>query len=139
MSRPDPVSNIRTIRYDISPGQPLARTRLEARRLAATVRWHDYWSAHNEAYDARLQALRDRHAPGKVPSRELSDFYKQELDGARSRHRQFNSWWMRENFGMLLESIKVALGLGGRGGGGGGGTGGSGGNGGDDPGFFGGR
>ncbi|BFZ53761.1 Apoptogenic protein 1, mitochondrial [Savitreella phatthalungensis] len=111
VGRPDPVSNIRIVRYDCDPRQPLSKSRLEARRLQATKEWHRYWTRHNTTYESALQELKDKYEPGSIPSDELSDFYKRQLEQSLPAHKAFNRWWLRENFSMLFESVRIRLGL----------------------------
>ena len=94
--------------------------------MAATVRWNEYWSSHNAGYNARLESLQAKHRPSAIPSTELSEFYKRELADSRERHAEFNRWWLKENFALLLAGVKVRLRIDGVGAD-------------SEPGFFGGR
>ena len=102
VTRPDPISNIRVVRYRVNPSQSLARCQAEARRLRATKRWHEFWTAHNTEYNAKYESLVGRYGhKDEIPSRELNKFYKDHLEAHRERHREFNRWWLRENFTLL--------------------------------------
>lgn len=109
VSKPHPISNIRSVRYQIDPRQSLDRCRLEARRSQATVAWHEFWKNHNSTYNEKLQELKDRHLDGDIPSDEMSKFYAKHLNDTRQDHRAFNRWWIKENFALLWTGTKCWL------------------------------
>lgn len=107
VGRPDPVSNIRMVRYHVDPKQSLRRCQLEARRLRATAKWHDFWTKHNADYNSKLENLKAKYADcDEIPSAEMSNFYAMHLANTRANHKEFNSWWIRENFYLLFAGAR---------------------------------
>lgn len=105
-SKPDPISNIRVVRYQVDPRQSLARCRLESRRLAATKLWNEFWTNHNRQYNQKLKTLQESFAEQDIPSEQMDIFYANHLAEHRDSHREFNRWWIKENFSLMLASTK---------------------------------
>lgn len=110
VTRPDILSNIRTVHYTLSASRSLARNQLEARRLRATALCHTFWAEHNADYNGKLQMLQSRHEKEdgtiEIPSEEMSAFYAQHLKSTRAKHKEFNRWWIMENFRLLSGGLK---------------------------------
>lgn len=107
VSKPNPISNIRTVRYEVDPKHSLTRCQLEVRRLQATLVWNEFWTKHNAEYNARLADLKARHEQsGEVPSKDMSAFYRDHLNATRANHRDFNKWWIKENFALLFAGAR---------------------------------
>lgn len=106
-TKPDPVSNIRTVRYRVDPRHSLRRCQLEARRLQATVKWNEFWTKHNTEYNNKLELLKATYANlEEIPSEEMSRFYASHLNETRGNHKAFNAWWIKENFALLFGGIE---------------------------------
>jgi len=103
---PHKISNVKTIRYNFDPRQSLVRCQVESRRLRATKVWHEFWQQHNTDYTSKLETLKSKHAAGVMPSNEMSRFYLEHLESTREKHREFNRWWIRENFSLLLAGVR---------------------------------
>ena len=63
------------------------------------MKWHEFWSEHNADYNRKLSALKGLH--DEVPTSEMSKFYADHLASTRDKHKEFNRWWIRENFALL--------------------------------------
>lgn len=109
ITKPDSLSNIRTVRYRIEPGHSLARCQVEVRRLQATIKWNDFWSQHNSEYNTKLQLLKTKYDKQEIPSAEMSKFYSDHLESTRANHHSFNKWWIKENFALLLASMRARV------------------------------
>lgn len=65
--------------------------------------WNEFWTAHNSDYNARLAELKETYkGQPEIPSSVMSNFYAQHLQATRHKHKEFNSWWIKENFGLLF-------------------------------------
>ncbi len=84
-----------------------------------TIRFnHEFWARQNSEFSQQKEAfmtrvLEERYPdePGKrtLSSDEMSEFYKQHLDGKWRAHLDYNIEWQKRNFRILGLSVLVAL------------------------------
>ncbi|XP_059159881.1 COA8 family protein CBG23705, mitochondrial-like [Physella acuta] len=112
---PDPISNIRPIRFYVHPNETLTEKKFRIRR-AEVLEWNQqFWADHNSRFfkekEEYVQSLKELSADSNknVTQEELSPFYKAFLDKNRITHLNYNKEWYRKNITLLWPALKVSL------------------------------
>ncbi|ORX92159.1 hypothetical protein K493DRAFT_338958 [Basidiobolus meristosporus CBS 931.73] len=111
IGNPDPLSNIRPVRYYIPPNESAEDKEWRQWNERVNKLHQDFWSNNNykflkekEEYIAKIKKEK-----GTVSAEDLSMFYKSFLNEAYGRHLDYNKTWIKENFRMLLPGLKALL------------------------------
>ncbi|XP_033736198.1 cytochrome c oxidase assembly factor 8-like [Pecten maximus] len=115
---PDPVSNLRPIKFCISEDDsPLAKSYRSQRQ--ETQDWNqEFWSDHNTKFykmkeDFLKRRLEEKHKAGidseTLSAEEMSVFYKEFLDNNYNMHRKYNREWYWKNFTLLWPALKLNM------------------------------
>ncbi|CAM0135815.1 hypothetical protein VKS41_001749 [Umbelopsis sp. WA50703] len=108
---PDPVSNLRPVRYFVSVDETPEDKEWRLHRQRVDDFNESFWSANNALFvNAQADFEDEVRARGeKVTAEALSVFYKDFLDKAYERQMAYNKQWWKENIGMLYPGAKAAI------------------------------
>ncbi|KAG2184500.1 hypothetical protein INT43_000409 [Umbelopsis isabellina] len=120
---PDPVSNLRPVRYFIPLDESPEDKEWRLHRQRVDDFNESFWSANNALFINAQADFEDQsrifysigspppvRARGeKVTAEALSVFYKDFLDKAYERQMAYNKQWWKENIGMLYPGAKAAM------------------------------
>lgn len=110
---PDPVSNIRPVKFQVHPHETSAE-RTFRQKQAETIQWNqDFWQTHNTKFfqmkDDFVNKLKETKGVKTVSPEELSQFYRSFLNEHRKVHFQYNKEWYKKNISLLWPALQVAI------------------------------
>ncbi|PVU92818.1 hypothetical protein BB559_003582 [Furculomyces boomerangus] len=101
---PSSQSNLRPIKLFVSYDETKAERCLRLLRDEAHNFNEDFWSRNNIQFSEGLSKIEEKAASeGRVVSeQELSDYYKEYLDGSYKKYAEYNKGWWKRNLSMLV-------------------------------------
>ncbi|KAK7490173.1 hypothetical protein BaRGS_00018518 [Batillaria attramentaria] len=110
---PDPVSNIRPIKFQVHREETHAE-RMFRQKQAETIQWNqDFWHKHNSKFfkekEEFVNNLKEIKGVKTVSPEELSQFYRSFLNENRKAHLQYNKEWYKRNISLLWPALQVAV------------------------------
>ncbi|XP_060070902.1 COA8 family protein CBG23705, mitochondrial-like [Ylistrum balloti] len=115
---PDPVSNLRPVKFHISKEDSSLAQSYRTQRQE-TQDWNQaFWSEHNtKFYEMKeefvRQRLEEKMKEGSdsetLSAEEMSVFYKQFLDNNYKLHKTYNRDWYWRNFSLLWPALKLNM------------------------------
>ncbi|KAL1933759.1 hypothetical protein VTP01DRAFT_7849 [Rhizomucor pusillus] len=108
---PDPISNLRPVRYYIPPDETEAEKEWRLMQQRVDEFNQDFWTRNNSMFlQAKAEYEEQLKQRGKqVTPEALSIFYKDFLDAAYERHMEYNRQWWKLNIGMLYPGFKATM------------------------------
>lgn len=101
---PDPVSNLRPIKYHIPANESLAERQLRLKRIEV-AEWNcQFWTSHNVRFIEEREVYKKRLAEKGVPAvtaDQMSEFYKDFLDRNWRTHLTYNFEWYKRNISIV--------------------------------------
>ncbi|KAI8148758.1 hypothetical protein BJV82DRAFT_589516 [Fennellomyces sp. T-0311] len=108
---PDPVSNLRPVRYHVAANESDADREWRQIRERVDEFNQSFWETNNTMFIKAKAEYEDslKQKGEQVTPEALSVFYKDFLDKAYERQMEYNREWWKLNVGMLYPGMKAAL------------------------------
>lgn len=110
---PDPVSNLRPIKFVARENETDLEKQLRLKREELQTWNHEFWTKHNTDFFKLKEEFTTRELKKKqnneqtVNADEMSVFYKKFLDENWKRHLHYNISWYRKNVSVTFLDFKV--------------------------------
>lgn len=101
---PDPVSNLRPIKYYIPKHESQAERQLRLKRIEVAKWNHEFWTNHNLKFTKEREAYKKCLAEKGIPTAtadQMSKFYKDFLDRHWRTHVTYNFEWYKRNISIV--------------------------------------
>lgn len=101
---PDPVSNLRPIKYHIPANESSAERHLRLKRIEVAEWNHQFWTSHNVRFIKEREAYKKHLAEKGVSAAtadQMSEFYKDFLDRNWRTHLTYNFEWYKRNISIV--------------------------------------
>ncbi|RUP45250.1 hypothetical protein BC936DRAFT_148425 [Jimgerdemannia flammicorona] len=111
VSTPDPVSNLRAVKYFIPENESQEEREWRLMRERVDKFNSDFWTENNAKFIREKAAFEDEVTSRgeQVTPETLSVFYKDFLDKAYPRQMAYNRQWWRDNLAMLYPGLKASV------------------------------
>ncbi|XP_054288714.1 COA8 family protein CG14806, mitochondrial-like [Macrosteles quadrilineatus] len=109
---PDPVSNLRPIKFHIPANETSIEKRLRLKRQEVQQWNQDFWASHNSKFvkeRKEFMATNQSESSEQMSADEMSVFYKAFLDKNWRTHLDYNVEWYKKNAFLVLLHIQVKL------------------------------
>ncbi|KAL8619605.1 hypothetical protein ACOMHN_019661 [Nucella lapillus] len=109
---PDPVSNIRPIRFQVHADETLTEDNFRQRQKEM-IEWnHVFWKKHNSKFFKEKEdfvgAIKQSTGEKATPE-ELSQFYEKFLNDNKEAHLKYNRDWYKKNISLLWPAVQVTV------------------------------
>ncbi|XP_069116767.1 COA8 family protein CBG23705, mitochondrial-like [Argopecten irradians] len=115
---PDPVSNLRPVKFYVSKEDTRLEQSYRSQRQE-TQDWNqEFWAEHNTKFykmkeEFVKRRLEEKHQAGidseTLSAEEMSVFYREFLDNNYNLHRTYNREWYGKNFSLLWPAVKLNM------------------------------
>lgn len=113
---PDPVSNLRPVKYHVPKNESLAERRLRLKRIEVAEWNSQFWTGHNVRFAKERDAYKKRLAERGISAAtadQMSEFYKDFLDRNWRTHLTYNFEWYKRNISivrlMMVKNVFKAI------------------------------
>ncbi|KAJ2159374.1 hypothetical protein GGF46_003077 [Coemansia sp. RSA 552] len=106
---PDPVSNIRPIKFYIPDDETAVEQQYRELREEAARRDHEFWKDNNMRFETGKLAFEQQtvERSGQCTLDDLSEYYKQYQVDSHARHLCYNRYVWRRNWQMVWPGIRA--------------------------------
>jgi len=101
---PDPVSNLRPIKYHIPKHESLVERQLRLKRIEVAKWNHEFWTSHNLRFIKERETYKKCLAKKGISTAtadQMSEFYKDFLDKNWKTHLIYNFEWYKKNISIV--------------------------------------
>lgn len=107
---PDPVSNLRPIKYHVPKHESPVERELRLKRISVAEWNRTFWTSHNLKFAKEREAYKKCLAEKGVSAAtadQMSEFYKDFLDRNWKTHLTYNFEWYKRNISIVRLMLNV--------------------------------